>query len=115
MVSPTFYRLGTNIGKAALKNEIYAFELTAGFEWEKGPTGTVIANQCVLMQSADDPDLTIDWCGKRLFGAVFMLRSIALPRQARDKHTEKLRKREMRFMQGDICPWLHSLGGGEAC
>ena len=32
-------------------------------------------------------------CAKRLFGAMFLLNTIVLPRQARDKHREKLRKR----------------------
>ena len=28
---------------------------------QEDPTGTVIANDCVLMQTASDPDLEIDW------------------------------------------------------
>jgi hypothetical protein len=31
--------------------------LPCGFEWEEGPTGTVIANQCVQMHSASKPTL----------------------------------------------------------
>jgi hypothetical protein len=31
---------------------------------------------------------TEDWCGKRLFAAVFGIKTINLPRQARDKHSQ---------------------------
>eukprot|EP01046_Picozoa_sp_COSAG06_P013521 COSAG06_NODE_820_length_12102_cov_16.846205_21_plen_131_part_00 len=39
-----------------------------------------------------------EWCENRFFGAIFILKTIILPRQARGKHRKNLRKR--RFLQG---------------
>ena len=43
------------------------------------------------------------WCAKRHFLSTFYIKTIILPRQARDKHRESTQKRTTVFPQGGDC------------
>jgi hypothetical protein len=93
-------RLGTNIGKSILKKREGRSNAWCCKPGSERAGGKLCAARCSSEWRESDNDdsnhpawdLVTVWCGKRLLLSLFILKMITLPRQARDKHREKLRK-----------------------